>query len=228
MRYIELPSMIPQGVFLPRTRLPSTWYSLSLPTTAKGMLSCWQTRHTCTSPSHTLGLQGQDGTQSWASSLEPTFPMLIRWSHWWQGEGSCLLKRALDWKSQVLSLTLTAPPPCWLASVSQLSFSRTLCTVHSALHIWFDLKQPSEPARRDRRLLKESHPTDSESNRCLTLSPIKPTGPPTCGGSKATLLFIGPFALPGGFYVQREPAVCSKTHLLDVYLLQELDKLTVI
>lgn len=36
-----LPSMIPQGVFLPRTLLPFTWYSLSLPTTAKGMLSCW-------------------------------------------------------------------------------------------------------------------------------------------------------------------------------------------
>lgn len=38
---IFLPSMIPQGVFLPRTLLPFTWYSLSLPTTAKGMLSCW-------------------------------------------------------------------------------------------------------------------------------------------------------------------------------------------
>lgn len=33
------PSTIPQAVFLPRTRFPLTWYSLSLPTTAKGIAS---------------------------------------------------------------------------------------------------------------------------------------------------------------------------------------------
>ena len=31
---------MPHAVFRPRTRLPLTWYSLSLPTTAKGMTSC--------------------------------------------------------------------------------------------------------------------------------------------------------------------------------------------
>lgn len=34
------PSTIPHAVFLPRTRFPFTWYSLSLPTTAKGIVSC--------------------------------------------------------------------------------------------------------------------------------------------------------------------------------------------
>lgn len=37
----QQPSTIPHGVFLPRIRFPFTWYSLSLPTTAKGMVSCW-------------------------------------------------------------------------------------------------------------------------------------------------------------------------------------------
>lgn len=36
------PSTIPQGVFLPRTLLLFTWYSLSLPTTAKGITSFGQ------------------------------------------------------------------------------------------------------------------------------------------------------------------------------------------
>lgn len=40
-----LPSMVPHFVFLPKIRLPFTWYSWSLPTTAKGIISCWA--HTC-------------------------------------------------------------------------------------------------------------------------------------------------------------------------------------
>lgn len=43
-RTFDSPSTIPHAVFLPRTRLPFTWYSLSLPTTAKGIASCEQ-RH---------------------------------------------------------------------------------------------------------------------------------------------------------------------------------------
>lgn len=43
-RAFDSPSTIPHAVFLPRTRLPFTWYSLSLPTTAKGIASCEQ-RH---------------------------------------------------------------------------------------------------------------------------------------------------------------------------------------
>ena len=42
--YHHSPSTIPHAVFLPRTRLPFTWYSLSLPTTAKGIASFGQ-RH---------------------------------------------------------------------------------------------------------------------------------------------------------------------------------------
>lgn len=34
------PSTTPHAVFLPRTRLALTWYSLSLPTTANGIASC--------------------------------------------------------------------------------------------------------------------------------------------------------------------------------------------
>lgn len=41
-RLYHLPSTIPHAVFLPRTRLPFTWYSLSLPTTAKGIASYGQ------------------------------------------------------------------------------------------------------------------------------------------------------------------------------------------
>lgn len=37
---VFLPSMVPHFVFLPRILLPFTWYSRSLPTTAKGIISC--------------------------------------------------------------------------------------------------------------------------------------------------------------------------------------------
>lgn len=41
LRTRALPSMVPHFVFLPRILLPFTWYSWSLPTTAKGIISCW-------------------------------------------------------------------------------------------------------------------------------------------------------------------------------------------
>lgn len=34
--------MVPHFVFLPRILLPFTWYSWSLPTTANGIISCWE------------------------------------------------------------------------------------------------------------------------------------------------------------------------------------------
>lgn len=47
-----LPSMVPHFVFLPRILFPFTWYSWSLPTTAKGVISCWV--HTCKHEEKTL------------------------------------------------------------------------------------------------------------------------------------------------------------------------------
>ena len=39
-----VPSMVPHLVFLPSSLLPLTWYSWSLPTTAKGIISCSQVK----------------------------------------------------------------------------------------------------------------------------------------------------------------------------------------
>lgn len=210
---IELPSMIPQGVFLPRTLLPFTWYSLSLPTTAKGMLSCWtgtetQTRHTCT-----VIFLWPEGPRAEYLALKHTFLRLIQWYYWRQEQGS--LRRTLDWQSEVLGPSLNVPLRGWLTSVSQLSFNwRSLCTFHTVSALCLIWNNSCELAKTDR--------TSCDRTRSLSVLQCLPWNL-LADARSWMLIALGPSAPPSGVCVTK--CRCSSPNVFPlVYLLLLLGK----
>lgn len=117
------PSTIPHAVFLPRTRLPFTWYSLSLPTTAKGIASYGQRHFTmvqCTKESRA-------GSMRW--NKYPTCPSALTFclecvsvweigSSWverggrgWKSWDKCVWKKK-EWRHLLWSCHCRSCPPC--------------------------------------------------------------------------------------------------------------------
>lgn len=160
--------MIPQGVFLPRTLLPFTWYSLSLPTTAKGMLSCWMAEtqantHAQSSSSPHRTSQGRTAFHNFLC---------------------CSFSDAPGGKVKTLPLEktelgLSDYTVVWLVSLRKLAFLQPESTLYGSLclsTVSLDLEPLCELARTDSHKQHPHPPAPgaSQTPRCVMWLPWNP------------------------------------------------------
>lgn len=193
--------MIPQGVFLPRTLLPFTWYSLSLPTTAKGMLSCWmaETQANTHAQSSSSPHRTSQGRTAFHSFLCCSFT---------DAPGGKVKTLPLE-KAE---LGLPDYTVVWLVSLRKLAFLQPESTLYGSLclsTVSLDLEPLCELARTDSHKQHPHPPAPgaSQTPRCVMyVAPMEPTG--RCPGTKLSGLQA---AL---FYQDKHPDVSAWCVLL--------------